>query len=134
MPAVKFPNIMPTSRSYSPGAYPEAEFRALNGATTTLRYGNQPSDAEMELGFSNITDDRAAQILDLYHLLHTRGDVWLELETVDALAGVSAELRRHMREVDNGLRWRFDGKPTIQSVQPGRSTVNLKLRGYLDSE
>ncbi len=36
-----FPNIKPTSRSYTPGSYPQTEFVAQNGAKSVIRYGNK---------------------------------------------------------------------------------------------
>ena len=31
---IDFPNIKPSSRSYTPGTYPQTEFEAQNGAKT----------------------------------------------------------------------------------------------------
>ena len=56
---VDFPNIKPTSRSYTPGRYPQLEFVAQNGAKTVLRYGNKKVDAKLTLEFTNITDSEA---------------------------------------------------------------------------
>ena len=66
MPAVAFPPIKPTCRSYTPGSYPTAEFKALNGATTRLLYGNRRSDAALNLEFSNVSDESVALILHNY--------------------------------------------------------------------
>ena len=32
-------NLVPSTRSYSPGEYPQNEFQALNGVKTIIRYG-----------------------------------------------------------------------------------------------
>ena len=42
---ISFPNIKPTSRSYTPGNYPQVEFVAQNGAKSVIRYGNKKVDA-----------------------------------------------------------------------------------------
>ena len=42
---INFPAIKPSSRSYTPGRYPQVEFIAQNGAKTVLRYGNKKVDA-----------------------------------------------------------------------------------------
>ena len=63
---VAFPNIKPSSRSYTPGRYPQVEFVAQNGAKTVLRYGNKKVDARLTLGFTNITDIDTNAILKIY--------------------------------------------------------------------
>lgn len=132
MAAVAFPSIKPTGRSYSPGTYPQAEFRAINGATTTLRYGNRRFDSSLQLDFTNITDARAAEILKNYEDV-TVADDWVTFTTSDGAAGASADLADYLREVGgSGLRWRYDGPPAVQSVKAGVSTVQVKFIGRLD--
>ena len=63
---VNFPSIKPTSRTYTPGRYPQVEFVAQNGAKSVLRYGDKKVDAKLTLGFTNITDSQADEILNLY--------------------------------------------------------------------
>ena len=36
-----FPNIKPSSRSYTPGVYPQTEFESQNGAKVVMRYGDK---------------------------------------------------------------------------------------------
>ena len=132
MVAVAFPAIKPSSRSYSPGEYPQAQFQALNGATTTIRYGNRRVDASLDLEFQNITDDNATLILKHYEAV-TVADDWATFTTTDGAAGASTSLADYLREVGgSGLRWRYDGAPAVRSVLPGRSTVQVKFIGRLD--
>lgn len=134
MAAVAFPDLIPSSRRYSPGAYPQAEFRALNGATTTLRYGNRRVDSELDLGFQNITDDNAAVLLKLYEDV-TVADDWMTFAASNVAGGASADLSEYIREVGgSGLRWRFAEPPAVESVKPGRSSVQLRLVGRLDPD
>ena len=51
---VNFPNIKPSSRSFTPGTYTQTEFVAQNGAKTVLRYGDKQVDAKLTLNFTNI--------------------------------------------------------------------------------
>ena len=132
MAAVAFPAIKPSSRAYSPGEYPQAQFTAINGATTTLRYGNRRFDSSLDLAFQNITDENAAKILKHYEDI-TVADDWATFTTSDGAAGAGADLADYLREVGgSGLRWRYDGPPSVQSVIPGRSTVQVKFIGRLD--
>ena len=133
MPAIAFPGIMPTGRSYSPGSYPKNEFRALNGAVTFLQYGNRRSESDLSLDFSNITDQRTAEILGNYEQ-QSVGDNWVTFTALDGLAGAGSELAAYLGETISGLRWRYAEPPQVRSVVPGRSSVTVKMKGYLDAE
>ena len=130
-----FPTIKPSSRSYTPGTYPQVEFVAQNGAKTVLRYGNKKVDAKLSLGFTNITDSQASEILDLYEEVNSDYD-YISFTSANALAGInSSSLINNMAEKDsNGvkLRYRFDGPPSVSSVRPGRSNVQCKFVACLD--
>ena len=132
-----FPNIKPSSRSYTPGTYPQVEFVAQNGAKTVLRYGNKKVDAKLSLGFTNITDSQASEILDLYEEVNSDYD-YISFTSANALAGInSSSLINNMAEKDsNGvkLRYRFDGPPSVSSVRPGRSNVQCKFVACLDGD
>lgn len=132
-----FPTIKPSSRSYTPGAYPQVEFVAQNGAKTVLRYGNKKVDAKLSLGFTNITDAQASEILDLYEEVNSDYD-YISFTSANALAGInSSSLVNNMAEKDsNGvkLRYRFDGPPSVSSVRPGRSNVQCKFVACLDGD
>ena len=133
MTAVVFPDIVPTSRRYSPGEFPQTEFRALNGATTTLRYGNRRFNAELDLGFQNITDENAALLLKLYEDV-TVADDWLTFSVSNVAGGASSSLGVYLREAGgSGLRWRFAEPPMVDSVKPGRSSVQVRMIGRLDA-
>ena len=61
---VAFPAVKPSSRSYNPGTYPSTNFESLDGTKTHLRFGNKRVNATLTLGFSNITDAQAFEILE----------------------------------------------------------------------
>ena len=135
---VDFPNIKPSSRTYTPGKYPQTEFVAQNGAKTVLRYGNKKVDAKLSLGFTNITDSQANEILNLYDEVNSDYD-FIHFPSTSALAGINnLSLRRKFEERDTSgntlLRYRFDGPPTVTSVRPGRSNVQCKFVACLDGD
>ena len=136
---VTFPDIKPSSRSYTPGIYPQTEFIAQNGAKTVLRYGNKKVDAKLTLGFTNISDSEANEILDLYESVNSDYDyINFQFQNQNALAGVEVlALRQKISQKDdNGfkLRYRFDGPPTLTSVKPGISNMQCKLVACLDGD
>ena len=61
-----FPSIKPSSRTFTPGRYPQTEFIAQNGAKTVIRYGDKQVDAKLTLNFTNISDSQAFAILENY--------------------------------------------------------------------
>ena len=140
---VNFPNIKPTSRSYTPGNYPQVEFVAQNGAKTVLRYGNKQVDAKLTLGFTNLTDEDVNLILNTYEEVNSDYD-YLEFHGGDVLAGITlfnttnSILFDKVRASDGDgkllLRYRFDGPPTVTSVRPNRSNVQCKFVACLDGD
>ena len=128
---VPFPAIRPSSRSYSPGAYPQTDFVAQNGTRTVIRYGSRRVDSELSLTFQNITDNQAASILDNFEKVNGAWD-YVTFTNNSGSAGASSRLSPYIREIWSGLRWRYSAPPSLQSVKPGLSTVTCKFVGVLD--
>jgi hypothetical protein len=129
MPARAFPNIRPSSRRYTPGNFPQTEFRAQNGALTILRYGNKRVDSTLSLEFRNILDSEAKKIIDNYINVNSDLDTVTFLDT-DAGAGISdAGFLNYIKEQGTGLSWRYAGPPQITSTFKGRSTVVCEFIG-----
>ena len=132
-----FPNIQPSSRSYTPGEYPQTEFIAQNGAKTILRYGNKRVNAKLTLGFTNISDTQANELLEFYYEINADYD-YAYFTFTDAFAGIqNSPLYNSMSEKDPSgvrLRYRFDGPPTITSVKNGISNVQCKFVACLDGD
>lgn len=136
-----FPYFTPSKRSYTPGKFPQREFQGLNGAVTTLQYGVQAVDSKLEMTFKNITDAQANAILDNYEAVNGGRDSvgrqdYVKLPTTGgAVGGVdNSNLQLQMAERQSGpkLRYRYASPPIITSTFPGRSTVQVSLRGYLE--
>jgi len=135
---IDFPDIKPSSRSYTPGTYPQTEFVAQNGAKSVIRYGNKKTDAKLTLGFTNITDSQANEILNTYDNVNSDYD-YIHFPSDSSIAGVNnVALRSRFQERDTSgntlLRYRFDGPPTVTSVRPGRSNVQCKFVACLDGD
>jgi len=129
MPAKAFPNIRPSSRRYTPGNFPQTEFRAQNGALTILRYGNKRVDSTLSLEFRNILDSEAKKIIDNYINVNSDLDTVTFLST-NAGAGISdAGFLNYIKEQETGLSWRYAGPPQVTSTFKGRSTVVCEFIG-----
>ena len=137
-----FPYFTPSQRSYTPGVFPQKEFQGLNGAVTTLQYGVRAVDSKLEMTFQNITDSQANEIFVNYEKVNGGRDskgrqdyVVLPQGSWLAMDGISSqELLLRMAERQSGpkLRYRYASPPVITSTFPGRSTVQVSLRGYLE--
>ena len=139
-----FPPIKPSSRTYSPGKYPQTEFVAQNGAKTILRYGDKQVDAKLTLNFTNITDSEAFAILENYRLVNSVYD-YVTFNQASGLAGIGGDghtmpdgslgnLAAYVDASPLGLRYRYESPPTVTSVKPNRSNVQCKFVACLDGD
>lgn len=132
--AVAFPNIKPTSRSYSPGDFAQTRFESLNGATTVIRYSNKRKNSELSLTFANISDYDAYRILNNYEIVNSVWD-YVSFGYHNALTGVESSLYYYVGETtEPRLRWRYAEAPQVESVKPGISTVTCRFTGFLDGD
>ena len=138
-----FPNLEPSQRVYTPAVYPQKEFQGLNGSVTTLQYGVKPVDSKLQMTFTNIADEDAYAIFQNYQKANGGFDEktgerdYVVLSAglyTGQMAGVYSDLRYVMAEklTLDRLRYRYAEPPKITSTFPGRSTVSVVLRGYLD--
>ena len=140
-----FPDITPSQRSFTPGVFPKREFQGLNGAVTEIQFGARPVDSKLEMTFQNISDDQAWDIFNNYLLVNGGSDpntgerdfvLFNPADTAPALKGVRNEslmaAMAQRGEENSKLRYRYTEPPSITSSFPGRSTVQVKLRGYLE--
>lgn len=123
-------DIIPTSRTFTPGRFPETAFESRNGSVSFVQYGQNFVNAELTMSFANINDGKALQILQ--HYKSVLGDDYVVFAANAGFQGMNAEL------VDGGLetgedllRWRYSAAPQLTSVFPGISTVQVKFVGVL---
>jgi len=128
-----FPSIKPSSRSYTPGTFPQSVFKSQNGTKTIVRFGNKRVDSELQLSFNHITNAEAAQIIANYEQVNSAWD-YVTFTDANAAVGVNnTALSRYMKESGSGLRYRYAEPPSVQSSVPGRSSVTCKFVACLDS-
>ena len=118
----------PVERTFTPGNFPTRRFNSISGAGTTRIYGSKQFDATLELGF--VLSDA-----DTCTILRAWDDAKGTFDTLDLpeqfFAG-SGEL------LDCGipdyLKWRWAERPSVTSLLPGRSRVQVRLVATLDIE
>ena len=128
-----FPSIKPSSRSYKPRTYPSTDFESLDGTKTHIRFGNKRVNATLTLGFSNITDAEAYEILENYRQVNSVYD-YVTFSSANGTAGVgSTNLSNYFREIGTSLKWRYSGPPTVTSTFKGLSNVSCSFVACLDA-
>ena len=126
--AVTFPTIEPTSRSFTAPKWPTSGLTTQSGVTTRRLWGSRPSQAQLSLTFTNITDDNAALIMAAYH--DAKGATTdLSLPSI-IFNGASGNLTGWLNTASTGagMKWFFaEEPPSVESVAPNRSTVTVRL-------
>ena len=138
MAQIQFPALVPSSRSFSPGSYPETVFEAQNGAKSFIRYGNKPVNASLSLSFTNISDSDANSILTAYFDSESVAENYINISS-EALAGIKSivtddSLSYRIGQYSTALRWRFSGPPEYSSVFPGVANVSCSFVACLDGD
>jgi hypothetical protein len=139
-----FPNIKPTTRSFTMGDYPSKTYRSLSGTIFKRAFGNKQTGYTLNLTFKNIGDafggnqtgelrknsGTAKQIIDHYN--DVDGTFSSFTLPVRVFEGMDNDFRDLIRSPSN-IKWRYAGPPQVQSVKSGVSTVIVTLIGELDA-
>ena len=120
MTVTNFPGLTPTSRSFKPGDFANAKFRANSGAEFRILYGSKRTGMELQLQFQNITDAQANSILNHYDTAKGTYEVFSVPAAVKA--GSSASI-----DPPASSKWRYKDAPQLNSVYPGVSSVTVNL-------
>ena len=85
----------------------------------------------MRLGFNNISDAQAADILDHYRNVNSDWD-YATFNTNNAVTGViDGSMQDYIEEV-GALRWRYSEPPSVTSTYIGRCDVICRFTGFFD--
>ena len=117
----------PTSRSFTPGRYATKRFNSISGAGTTRLYGSKAFDAQLQLTFI-LNDNDTCAFLKCWD--NAYGDYDTLVLPSQFLAGSSPILDCG---VPDYLNWRWADAPSVESILPGRSRVQINLVATLDS-
>jgi len=132
--AVTFPSIEPTARNFTAPKWPTTGITSQSGVTTRRLWGSRPSQAQLSLGFDNISDDNAAAIMQAYN--SAKGATTDLILPAALFSGASSTLTTWLNGTATGagLKWFFtEDPPSIESVFPGRSSVKVTLIAELRS-
>jgi hypothetical protein len=123
-----YPTIRPTTRSFSAGDYPVKTFKAQSGAEVRILYGSKRTGMSIDLTYENIADSLADDFVAHYDEVKGQfGTFALPSELRAGWSGNQAALDAS----GLGAVWRYAKAPSITSVRPGISSVQIQLVGVL---
>ena len=118
----------PTERTFTAGDFQTRRFKSISGAGTTRLYGSKQTDATLELAFV-LSDSDTAVILKAWD------DAKGTFDTLNLppqfFVGAGDLLASGIPEY---LNWRWADRPSVTSLLPGRSRVQIRLVATLDIE
>lgn len=118
----------PTERTFNPGEFATRRFNSISGAGTTRIYGSKQFDASLDLTFV-LNDADTCVILRAWDDAKGTFDTLMLPEQF--FAGSSEVLDCGIPDY---LNWRWAERPSVQSLLPGRSRVQVRLVATLDIE
>lgn len=128
--SVPFPAIQPTACKFTAPQYAITETRAQSGVRSYRLWSNKPSDAVLELDFTNISNNAAGRIVDCY--LAAKGTLTAVTLPSIVFNGVDDQaLLRSMSQ--SGMQWFFlnESPPTVERIPGRRASVSVQLRAEL---
>ena len=123
-----FPTLQPTSRNFDAGDYPVKIFKAQSGAEVRIMYGSKRSGMMLTLSYDNITDTNADSFVTHYDEVF---GAYTTFKLPKALLAGWEGSSTTLTAINTGSKWRYAEPPTITSVRPGLSSVQVKLLGVL---
>lgn len=127
---MEFPTLAPSSRQYSDGDWPVKEYQAMDGYSVRVLYGSRQFGMTLQLSYQNITDTQAAEFLDHYRQQQGTFTPFLFGPEDGPRNGWSAD-KNYMSAAAQSNSWKYVEAPTVTSVKPGISTVNVNLIAVL---
>ena len=117
----------PTRRTFKPGQFATKRFTSISGAGTTRLYGSKAFDASLSMTFV-LNDADTCSFLKCWD--DAKGSYnTLDLPT-EFFAGAGTTLDCGIPDY---LEWRWAEAPSVESLFPGRSRVQVNLIATLDS-
>lgn len=120
---MSFPSLTPSRRSVSLGDTPVRAYRAMSGAETRILYGNQRSEATLELFYEKLSASEADQFVTHYDSVKGTA-MTFAVGTPLTVGWVSGS------KVQGPGQWRYDGPPSFEQNggECDRVNVSVKLK------
>lgn len=117
----------PTRRSFAPGQYATKRFNSISGAGTTRLYGSKAFDATLEMSFL-LNDADVCTVMKCWDDAYGSYDILTLPPEFFVGAGPVLDCT-----IPSYLNWRWAEAPSVESILPGRSRVQINLVATLDA-
>jgi hypothetical protein len=105
-----FPDLIPSQRTYSPGAYPHTAHRVYRGTEARVRHSNAVRDVRVRLFFPALTTAELITVRDHYNARRGR---FLPFAVPPALfSGTNAPTDF----TPTDYQWRYAAKPSVKDI------------------
>jgi hypothetical protein len=128
--SVNFPSIQPTACKFTAPQFPVTETQSQSGVRSYRLWGSLASNATLELEFTNISNNSAADIVNCY--TNAKGPLIQVVLPAIIFNGLSGTNLEQVLSQANGP-WYFVGQsaPTVERVPGRRASVSVQLRAEL---
>ena len=116
-----FPTLVPSSRVFTPGVYPNTPFAAWSGAENRVRHSNVMLDSTLQLSFQGLTEAQMLSILNHYY--GQKGSYESFQLPSDLWSGVAAISDYSL----TNYQWIYAEAPTVSDLPCGGHIVELSL-------
>ena len=116
-----FPALTPSSRTFTPGAYPHSEIPTLSGLQTRVMTSNVQLNQRLRLTFAALTETEMLSIRT--HYVGQQGRFLSFSIPNDLLSGMTAPASF----TPTGYSWTYAAAPQISDVACGRYDVSVEL-------
>lgn len=117
-----FPSIVPSSRLYVQGNFPNVIQSSLSGNVTGFRRGNRRIEQTLQLGFLNLTESEVNEIRTHYDGQNGSFDIFY------LSASVWSDYASPPVSLVSDFAWLYSSPPVITDAFPSRWNVTLELR------
>lgn len=115
-----FPALIPSSRTFTPGEYPNTAYTSWSGVEGRVRHSNVMLSSSIRLSFLGLTESEMLSILSHYQgQLGSFTSFTIPDEVVSGLSILDLEL--------TGYSWRYAEPPEVEDLPFGGHNVDVSL-------
>jgi hypothetical protein len=116
-----FPALVPSSRTFTPGSYPNTAYQGVNGMENRVRHSNVLIDSTLQLEFIGLSEAQVLAIL--LHYQARRGPYGNFGLPAEVMSGVSSVADYSLQ----GYAWSYVEPPTVEDYPCGSHGVSVTL-------
>lgn len=125
-----FPQLVPSSRQYTPGDWPVGTFKAMDGYEVRMLFGSKRTGMKLQLQYDAIKDTEAELFLQHYAQQLGTFSGFHFVDPAKVKAGWGGDYASIGAQAADS-KWRYEGPPQVVNVRPGVSNLTVTLVGVL---